>query len=120
MGGLLRWRGFTGVRTNDELAGASRTMTTMTDEDRKAIAEAPASTLAEWWCLLNKWRWPHAGLGEPDPVPEKYDSNGRRGQIMNAICARIGIRECLREWNRDNVPGANCAAAKCSGTAARS
>lgn len=73
--------------------------------------------LAEWWCLLNKWRWPHVGLGKPDPVPEKYDSNSRRGQIMNAICARIGIHECLREWNRDYVPGANRAAAFGSGFA---
>lgn len=31
---------------------------------------------------------------------------------MNAICARIGIRECLQEWNKDNVPRANRAAAK--------
>lgn len=80
-------------------------MTAMTNDDRKAIAEAPDLMLAEWWCLLNKWEWPREGLGEPDPVPEKHDGNRRRGQIMNAICDRIGIRECLREWNRNNMPG---------------
>lgn len=80
--------------------------TSMTDCDREAIAEAPDRTLAEWWCLLNKWEWPRAGLGEPDPIHEKREGISRRGQIMNAIFGRIGPRECLREWNRDTMPGA--------------
>jgi hypothetical protein len=74
-------------------------MNAMTDEDRKAVAEAPALMLAEWWSLLNKWEWPREGLGEPEPEPEPWRPDTRRGAIMNAIC------ECLREWSRENMPG---------------
>lgn len=30
----------------------------MTDDDRRAIAEASPETLAQWWRLLNGWEWP--------------------------------------------------------------
>lgn len=74
-------------------------MTSMTAEDRKAVADAPDRMLAEWWCLLNKWQWPRDGLGQPDPETHPWTANTRRGEIMAAIVERIGMRECLREWN---------------------
>lgn len=80
-------------------------MTRMTPEDRKAVAEASELVAAEWWCLLNRWEWPLEGLGEPDPVPEPRTGTTRRGEIMCEISERIGMRECLREWNREHLPG---------------
>jgi hypothetical protein len=72
----------------------------MTEADRKAVAEAPPLMLAEWWCLLNRFDWPKEGLGEAEAVPEPWRPTPRRSAIMNGIVDRIGMRECLREWNR--------------------
>ena len=94
---------------------ARKTMTAITDDDRMAIDAAPALMLAEWWCLLNKWGWPADGLGEPDPMPDKDKATmTRRSAIMNEISGRIGMRECLREWNRDTMPGEQFDAWWCS------
>lgn len=79
----------------------------MTDDDRKAIAEASPETLAQWWRLLNGWEWPQHGLGEADPVPTEAGAlrfhRTRRGEIMSAIVERIGVGACLREWNRETM-----------------
>jgi hypothetical protein len=81
------------------------TMTEITDQDQKAIATASPDLLAQWWCLLNKGGWPTNGLGEPEPMANEHQKIQRRIQIMDAICDRIGIKECLREWNRHSLPG---------------
>ena len=77
----------------------------MSDEDAKAVYQASNKTLAEWWCLLNNWEWPESGLGEPDPIPKPYRSDTRRRSLMTAIEHRIGLKECLREWNKKSLPG---------------
>ena len=80
-------------------------MTAMTDEDRNALDGAPSLMLAEWWCRLNKGEWPTDGLGQADPEVKPWRPNTRRDEIMNWISGRIGISECLREWNRETLPG---------------
>ena len=80
-------------------------MTMMTNADRRAVAEASPQTLAEWWCLLNEWGWPAAGLGEPDPIPDKRSPFCRRSELMAAIEAQVGQEGCLREWARTRHPG---------------
>jgi hypothetical protein len=75
----------------------------MNDQDKAAIEQADTATLAKWWCLLNKFEWPAHGLGTPEPA--EYKPGSRRGQIMAAIMDRIGLRECLREWNAETMPG---------------
>jgi hypothetical protein len=72
----------------------------MNRHDQAAIDAASHQTLAEWWCILNRWEWPAEGLGEPDPVAVPYRPDRRRWQIMGAILRRIGLDACLREWNR--------------------
>lgn len=78
-------------------------MSTLERQDADAIAQADTKTLARWWCLLNRFEWPTEGLGAPEP--QEYKKGSRRGQIMNAIMDRIGLKECLREWNADSMPG---------------
>ncbi len=65
------------------------------------VMSADESILAKWWCELNSWGWP-AELGEPEPVG---GANPLRSEIMANIVGRIGIKECLREWNRERLPG---------------
>lgn len=58
-------------------------------------------TLAEWWCELNRWRWPDA-LPDPEPVPQ-YHSDGQdvRWAVMCWIDAKIGHKIVSRTWNKD-------------------
>ena len=53
--------------------------------------------LAEWWCQLNSYEWPEL---LPDPEQPTRGYNPRRSLIMRWIEDRIGIKECLRAWNR--------------------
>lgn len=62
--------------------------------------------LAEMWCELNRWGWP-----KEMPRPEERRSpdeggNPRRSEMMGEILNKIGIRECLREWNREAMSDA--------------
>jgi hypothetical protein len=75
----------------------------LSDADRRAIYTAPPLMLAEWWAALNRWDWPVEGLGEPEPPARS--PGGRRSEIMREIIDRIGLKECLREWNRKHLPG---------------
>lgn len=63
---------------------------------------ATDKTLAEWWCLLNRYEWPEK---IPNPTPRDAAIPNRRGALMNEIVSRIGMKECLREWNKDSMPG---------------
>lgn len=60
-------------------------------------------TDAELWCALNRGEW------QPELGPEPDDHRERHKIIwprMVQIMGRIGIKECLREWNREEMPGA--------------
>jgi hypothetical protein len=75
----------------------------MNATDLKALEPQTTQTLAEWWCLLNRWGWPtklrnpeERELGEPI-------ANTRRWEIMCWIADKIGEKECSREWNKDTM-----------------
>ena len=74
--------------------------TTMAIEDFVVLSQQDVPTLAQWWCSLNSWSWPR-GLANPQ-IPGVM-LNGRRSGIMRWIEGSIGMRECLREWNRDKM-----------------
>ena len=61
----------------------------------EALEQADNKTLATWWCVLNRHQW-------PDALPKNDE---RRWDIMSWIMQHIGIKECLREWNKDDLPG---------------
>lgn len=64
--------------------------------------EFDPSYLARIWCSLNNYEWPEA-LG---PKPPSYTKDDRTWwPVMKAIETTIGLKECLREWNKDNKPG---------------
>lgn len=75
----------------------------MTDDDIKILEAQTGDTLAIWWCQLNRLEWPD---GLPHPEPETFKPGDRRGRLMCWIIDRIGMGECLREWNRATLPGA--------------
>lgn len=71
----------------------------MTSDDLKQFT---AKQLAEFWCSLNSFEWPPelgdkpAGYGDRDD-----DKSGIK--IMGLIERELGIKECLREWNKDRM-----------------
>ena len=69
---------------------------------KEKLDKAEAKQLAQWWCLLNRWRWP-TEFGIPEDKNAKRPN--KRSQIMNIIENSIGMKECLREWNIDSMPG---------------
>lgn len=75
----------------------------MREDDLATLEAAPPAILAQWWCDLNRWRWP-SDLA--DEEPKEHIPGGRRTQIMNWINEKIGMKECLRYWNRETMPGA--------------
>lgn len=72
----------------------------MNDTDIKILSEQDEKTLASWWSTLNRWEWPDKLL---NPEPNEYIKNGRRGEIMSFILSKIGLKECLRDWNKDRM-----------------
>lgn len=74
----------------------------ISDADKAILDEADTETLANWWCMLNRYEWPEE---LPNPEKAEYIPGGRRGRLMDHIQGRIGIKECLRSWNKDSKPG---------------
>jgi hypothetical protein len=74
----------------------------MKEEDVILLEQQDNGTLAKWWCELNKWNWPEQIPDKEDPEDRK---NNRRLEIMDWIKSRIGLKECLREWNRETLHG---------------
>jgi hypothetical protein len=58
-------------------------------------------TLIQWYLDLNAWHWPDA-IPDPEPMlePGVRMATTRRWQIMQAIEARVGERDLLRQHNR--------------------
>ena len=71
-------------------------MSKITQKDIDLIKQQDNQTLASWWGLLNKWKWPEE---LPNPEPPEYIKNGRRGKIMSYIEKIIGLKACLQCWN---------------------
>lgn len=76
----------------------------MVSSDITILEQQTPLTLAAWWSLLNSWGWPDA---LPDPEPRESKPGGRRGKIMDWIQGKIGFKECLRDWNKESMPGEN-------------
>jgi len=74
----------------------------ISDSDKKILIAQDDHTLAEWWCRLNKWKWP-AALPNPEPELPIGDPPGRRIEIMNWILSVIGLEMALRVWNKDSM-----------------
>ena len=69
-------------------------------EDTNILIRRDTEILAKWWCTLNRYELPE---DLPDPEPAESVPGGRRGKIMSFIMAKIGKKECLREWNKDDM-----------------
>lgn len=73
----------------------------VTQEDIKILELQDLKTLAQWWGILNNWQWPDE---LPNPESESnWSSIGRRSKLQDWIIGRIGLRECLREANKDRM-----------------
>ena len=75
----------------------------ITNADLAALNAHDRQTLAEWWCTLNRWEWPH-GLPDPEDgdARRRGELNGSRAwPIMCWISKRIGNRIISRAWNKD-------------------
>ena len=75
----------------------------VSDADLAILAVQDEQTLAQWYCMMNRWEWPKS---LPDEEPREYIKNGRRSMIMWVIESVIGDKACLREHNKENLPGA--------------
>ena len=62
--------------------------------------ESDKKTLARWWCQFNRFKIP-----EDFPGPKPATPPGGNWFIMQQIEDKIGLKECLREWNKDQMPG---------------
>lgn len=65
----------------------------VTLNDEAVLAQQDMPTLASWWDVLNRWRWPDE-LSDPEP-PHKTERD-RRGQLMCRIEEMVGMRMCFR------------------------
>ena len=63
---------------------------TLTLDENKLLSEANPQQLAEYWCTLNR----------------KERVVGLRAEPWDAMCwimNKIGLKACLREWNKDTM-----------------
>jgi len=72
----------------------------MNEQDIEILEATTKSVLASWWSQLNRFEWPD---DLPNPEPSEYIRNGRRSEIMRWISERIGVKECLRDWNKKGM-----------------
>ena len=70
--------------------------------DVEILEQEDNLTLAQYWSELNHYDWP---AKIPNPEPKKHEANSRRGEIMGWIMNKIGLKECLRDWNKERMPG---------------
>jgi hypothetical protein len=80
----------------------------LTDRDIEILSCQAPGTLAIWWRQLNSWKWPDEFPNPEDPdIGLRVDLSNigqtRRSQAMNWIMKRIGLKACLREWNREQM-----------------
>lgn len=76
----------------------------VTEEDITIMAAQTPKVQAQWWCMLNSWKWPAEIPNEFPPVPhEQYTPENRRSYLMAWLESRIGHKACNREWNIDRM-----------------
>ena len=74
-------------------------------EDVDIVSDQDEQTLAEWYRLLNTWKWPDALPNPPEndgPGNRPYGKT-RRSYLMEYITARIGEMAISYWWNRDRM-----------------
>ena len=77
-------------------------MSAINQEDLAIVRKQNDLKLAKWWGVLNRWEWPKA---LPNPETAEDGPNSRRSTIMGVIEDRIGLKACLRDWNKKRMPG---------------
>jgi hypothetical protein len=63
---------------------------------------------ARIWCSLNRSEWPEEFINIERPVFENMASEFKQRfiwELMSEAMDSIGIKECLREWNKETLPG---------------
>lgn len=101
---LVMGRGHDGTLFAQPYSSANRRsdMTTQIHPDHlQRLSEMTVPELAEIWSILNRHEWPHDGL--PIDVMASIDYEGYRHTIMQMISNEIGMKECLRAWNKDRM-----------------
>lgn len=76
----------------------------ITAQQRKILDKQDDQTLAEWYCQLNRWRWPKELPDEEPPRVfgrERNDGRDIRWSVMEYIEARVGKILISRTWNKD-------------------
>ena len=74
----------------------------------EAIKSASPESKEKIWCALNKSKWP---VEMEKLKPENFETLGDPDRhnliwrLMSEVSDAIGMKECLREWNRDDLPG---------------
>jgi hypothetical protein len=63
---------------------------------QECLVQQDDDVLASWWSTLNSNEWPEA-------LPKTEECEGI--DIMHWIMHFIGIKECLRDWNKKRMPG---------------
>lgn len=82
--------------------------TSALDDGLGAVRSADNAAKARIWCALNKHEWP-AELDDIKPNNWSGLPHMERQRISwELMCEAedaIGMKECLREWNREIMPG---------------
>ena len=82
--------------------------TSALDDGLGVVRCADNAAKARIWCALNKHDWPVelAGVKPPDFDTMPHDAKQKLSwALMCEAEGAIGIKECLREWNRETIPG---------------
>jgi hypothetical protein len=76
----------------------------VTTEDYEILNKEDDVTLAQWWCMLNRWDWPEELPNKDLTHRDKgYKTGGRRSQLMNIIENRVGKRLISWQWNKNDM-----------------
>ena len=82
--------------------------TSALDDGLGVVRSADNAAKARIWCALNKHEWPkELDSVKPSNWSELPHAEKQRisWELMCEAEDAIGIKECLREWNRETIPG---------------
>lgn len=73
-----------------------------------AVQAADNGAKARIWCAFNRHDWPEELAAFKPADFDEMKPEARHKLAWRLMCEAsdaIGMRECLREWNRDSMPG---------------